>query len=93
MSAGSYAINDDGAAFNFTESIFLGDTSSQSQNSLSTEGRVDGPVLYSESTTYQGGTAGDLAGTLTTTGAPSVTAGGPGTTVIGQRSVELSVFR
>ena len=39
------------------------------------------------------GTAGDLAGTLTTTGAPSVTAGGPGTTVIGQRSVELSVFR
>ena len=93
MSAGSYAINDYGAAFNFTESIFFGDSSSQSQNSLTTEGRVDGPRLYSESTQYQGGTAGNLAGTLTTTGAPSVTAGGPGTTVIGQRSVELSVFR
>ena len=39
------------------------------------------------------GTAGSLAGTLSSTGIPTVTAGGAGTTAIGQRSIELSVFK
>jgi len=34
-----------------------------------------------------------LAGTLSGTGVPTVTAGGAGTQAVGQRSIELSVFK
>ena len=63
-----------------------------SQASLSSGGGFDTPNLYGTSVTSSGGTAGSLAGTLSATGVPTVTAGGAGTTAIGQRSVELSVF-
>jgi len=39
------------------------------------------------------GTAGTLAGTLSPTGVGSVTAGGPNTEAVAQRSIELSVFK
>ena len=90
--AGSYAINTNGQAFTFSESITLGDTTVVDQAALTSGGRVDEPVLYGDSTQYQGGTAGTLAGALTPTGISTVTAGGAGTTAIGQRSIELSVF-
>ena len=90
---GSYAVTTNGSAFTFSESITAGDTISVDQSALTSGGRVDEPVLYGDSTQYQGGTAGSLAGTLTPTGVSTVTAGGAGTTAIGQRSVELSVFR
>ena len=51
------------------------------------------PNLYGDTVQSQGGTAGSLAGTLSGTSIPTVTAGGAGTTAIGQRTVELSVFR
>jgi len=60
---------------------------------LATTGRFADPNIYGNSTTIVGGTAGDLAGTLSATNVPTVTAGGPGTSAIGQRTVELSVFR
>lgn len=44
-------------------------------------------------TVQAGGTAGSLAGTLSGTTIPSVTAGGANTEAVGQRSVELSVFK
>lgn len=46
-------------------------------------------------TTQSGGTAGSLAGTISTVGAGAltVTAGGAGTEAIGQTSLELSVFQ
>ena len=48
----------------------------------------------STSTTVQaGGTAGSLAGSLSTTGVPTVTAGGANTEAVGQRTIELSVFK
>jgi hypothetical protein len=52
-------------------------------------------VLFrSTITTVQtAGTAGSLAGTLSGTTIPSVTAGGANTEAVGQRSVELSVFK
>lgn len=89
----NYDINTDGQAFTFNESSFIGDTVVTTQNETSTAGRFADPNLYSESTTYNGGYAGSLAGTLTPTGVPTVTAGGAGTTAIGQRTVELSVFQ
>ena len=93
FSAGTYAINTNGQAFTFSESYTPGDSLPTDQSALTSGGRVDEPVLFSDSTQYQGGTAGSLAGTLSPTGIPTVTAGGAGTTAIGQRSIELSVFK
>ena len=93
LSAGDYDIDTDGQAFTFSESGLVGDVAVTSQSSLSSGGRVDTPNIYGSSTQYQGGTAGTLAGTLSPTGIATVTAGGAGTSAIGQRTVELSVFR
>ena len=43
-------------------------------------------------TTQVGGSAGSLAGTIGTNGAVSITAGGPGSTGIGQFVSEITVF-
>ena len=94
VTAGTYDINTDGSAFTFSESATLGDAPVTSQAALgNTTGRSISPNLYGISTQSQGGLAGDLAGSLSATGVPTVTAGGAGTTAIGQRTVELSVFR
>ena len=63
-----------------------------SQTALTNNGRVAEPNLYGQAIQTQGGTAGTLAGTISGTSIATVTAGGPGTTAIGQRTVELSVF-
>jgi len=93
ITIGDYDQTTDGQAFTFSESAFVGDTVATTQTSLTSAGRVDEPKIYSSNTQYQGGTAGTLAGTLTVGGVPTVTAGGAGTTGIGQRTVELSVFQ
>ena len=89
---GDYEVTNDGQAFSFSEYNLVGDVAVTSQTALSSGGRVDSPNLYGSSVTSSGGTAGSLAGTLSATGVPTVTAGGAGTTVIGQRTTELSVF-
>jgi len=82
-----------GEAFSFSASYTQGDAIVTSQSNLSANGRWDNPNIYGNTTTSAGGNAGSLAGTLSTNGVPTVTAGGPGTTAIGQRTMELSVFR
>ena len=94
INAGSYDISTDGSAFSFSETATYGDAPVTSQGTIcSTTGKVLTPNLYGDSTQYQGGTAGNLAGSLSATGVPTVTAGGAGTTAIGQRTIELSVFQ
>lgn len=93
ISAGTYSVTTDGQAFTFSESSNVGDVAVTTQSSLSSGGLVETPNLYGDTTQYQGGTAGNLAGTLSGTSIPTVTAGGPGSTAIGQRTVELSVFQ
>ena len=93
ITVGDYEQTTDGQAFSFSESGMVGDTVVTTQSALTSGGRVDEPKIYSSNTQYQGGTAGTLAGTLTVGGVPTVTAGGAGTTGIGQRTVELSVFQ
>ena len=90
-SAGSYAINTNGSAFSFSESSITADTVVTSQSAAS--GTIAAPNLYSNSTTQLGGDKGSLAGTLSPTGVPTITAGGPGSTGTAQRTVELSVFK
>jgi hypothetical protein len=89
--AGSYGINTNGGAFTFSETSITADTVVTTQSAAS--GTIASPNLYSNSTTQLGGDKGSLAGTLSGTGVPTVTAGGSGTSATAQRTVELSVFK
>lgn len=89
--AGAYAINTNGAAFSFSETSITADTVVTTQSAAS--GTIATPNLYSNATTQLGGDKGSLAGTLSATGVPTITAGGSGTTATAQRTVELSVFK
>lgn len=93
ISAGSYDIGTDEAAFTFSETAIVGDVPVTIQQQLGSGGRIDTPNIYGDSITSNGGTPGSLAGTLSATSIPTVTAGGSGTTAIGQRTIELTVFK
>jgi hypothetical protein len=89
--AGSYGVNTNGQAFSFSETSITADTVVTTQSAAS--GAIASPNLYSNSTTQLAGDKGSLAGTLSGTGVPTVTAGGPGSSATAQRSIELSVFK
>jgi len=89
--AGTYDVNTAGQAFSFSESLRTADVDVTSQTV--TTGVIGSPNLYGDSVTQVGGDKGTLAGTLSATGVPTVTAGGAGTTATGQRTIELSVFK
>jgi hypothetical protein len=89
--AGTYSINTAGQAFSFSESLNTADTKVTTQSVSG--GIIASPNLYGDSVTQVGGDKGSLAGTLSPTGVPTVTAGGAGTSATGQRTIELSVFK
>ena len=76
----------DGEAFSFSTSFTQGDALS---TSAPTVGQVSN---FSSQTSYTAGTAGDLAGTVGQDGAIAVTAGGAGTSAIGQFVSEITVI-
>ena len=84
--AGSYSINTSGQAFSFSESLIEADTTPASVST----GAI---APYGNITSTAAGSAGSLAGSLSGTGVPTVTAGDAGTTATAQRSIELSVFK
>jgi len=84
--AGTYDVNTAGQAFTFSESLIEADTTPASVST----GAI---APYGNITSTAAGSAGSLAGSLSGTGVPTVTAGGSGTTATGQRSIELSVFK
>ena len=88
---GDYDINTAGQAFSFSESFTVGDAIPS--GTTVTSGVVGSLPSFGSVTTSSGGVAGSLAGTLSGTTVPSVTAGGAGTQAVGQRSIELSVFK
>ena len=87
MSPGTIAATQDvpGASFSYTATYIQGDAVSQS---APTVGQVSN---FSDQVSTAAGTAGDLAGTITTAGVMTITAGGAGTTATGQFVNELSV--
>jgi hypothetical protein len=89
--AGTYDINTAGQAFTFSESFNAADAIVTDQTV--TSGVIGTPNLYGDSVTQLAGDKGSLAGTLSATGVPTITAGGAGTTGTAQRSIELSVFK
>ena len=77
--------DDPGEAFSFTTSFIQGDA-------IDTSGPSVGDVsAYSNQLSTGAGTAGNLAGTVTSQGALTVTAGGAGTTATGQFVTEVTV--
>ncbi len=79
-----------GNAFSFSQSYTEADSTSTSTTSL-TNSAVTALPLWQTSTVTSGGTAGSLAGTVTSAGALTVTAGGAGTSAIGQSITSLEI--
>ena len=75
-----------GEAFSFSSSFLQGDAVPTSAPSVGAVGN------FSSQTSYASGTAGDLAGTIATDGGISITAGGAGSTAVGQFVSEITVI-
>ena len=80
MAPGTIAATQDvpGASFSYSQTYIQGDAVSQSAPSV---GAVSN---FSDQVSTASGTAGDLAGTITTAGVMTITAGGAGTVATGQ---------
>ena len=76
----------DGEAFSFSSSYLQGDAVPTSAPSVGAVGN------FGSQTSYAAGTAGDLAGTIGTDGSISITAGGAGSTAVGQFVSEITVI-
>ena len=76
----------DGNAFSFSASYTQGDAI---PTSAATTGEI---ANFGSMTSYTAGTAGNLAGTVTSAGALTVTAGGAGTSATGQFVSEITVI-
>jgi hypothetical protein len=85
----AYSVTTAGDAFSYSESFIEGDATPS--DTTVTSGVVGSLPMLGSTTTTSGGVAGSLAGTIATDGAISITAGGAGTTSIGQVVVELTV--
>ena len=85
-SPGTIAATQDtaGAAFSFSQSYTQGDAL---PTSAATVGQIPN---FGSVTSYTAGTAGDLAGTVTSAGVLTVTAGGAGTSAVGQFVSEIT---
>tara|TARA_B100001939_G_scaffold297184_1_gene271503 strand:- start:362 stop:856 length:495 start_codon:yes stop_codon:yes gene_type:complete len=75
-----------GAAFSFSQSYTQGDAV---PTSAATVGDIPN---FGSVTSYTAGTAGSLAGTVTSAGVLTVTAGGAGTSAVGQFVSEVTVI-
>ena len=76
----------DGEAFSYSASYLQGDAV---PTSAPTVGQVPN---FSSITSYASGAAGDLAGTIATDGGITLTAGGAGTSAVGQFVSELTII-
>jgi hypothetical protein len=87
-SPGTIAATQDtaGAAFSFSQSYTQGDAV---PTSAATVGDIPN---FGSVTSYTAGTAGSLAGTVTSAGVLTVTAGGAGTSAVGQFVSEVTVI-
>ena len=88
---GDYSITTAGDAFSYSESYTEGDDVPAILSTTVPSGVVPSLPIFGSTTTTSGGVKGDLAGTIATDGAISITAGGAGTTAIGQVIQELTV--
>lgn len=89
---GGYEINTAGSAFSFSESWTQGDAINPIGTGVDVAaGVVADMPAYGTVLTSSGGVAGTLAGTITSAGVMTLTAGGAGTTATGQFVSEITV--
>jgi hypothetical protein len=89
---GSYSVTTAGSAFSLTESFTMGDAVAPIGTGVDVgSGIVADMPAFGNVTTQSGGVAGSLAGTITSAGVMTLTAGGAGTTATGQFVSEISV--
>ena len=92
LDAGTYDINTAGSAFSFSESFTAGDNVNPIGTGVDVaSGVVADMPAYGSLQTNSGGVAGTLAGTLTSAGAVTLTAGGAGTNATGQFVSEITI--
>ena len=89
---GEYDINTAGSAFSFSESWTQGDVTNPIGTGVDVSaGVVADMPAYGNTLTMSGGVAGNLAGTITSAGVTTLTAGGAGTTATGQFVTEIVI--
>ena len=89
---GLYEINTAGSAFSFSESWTQGDAINPIGTGVDVaSGVVADMPAYGTNFTSSGGVAGSLAGTITSAGVMTLTAGGAGTNATGQFVSEVTV--
>ena len=89
---GSYSVTTAGSAFSLTESFTMGDAVAPIGTGVDVStGIVADMPAFGNVTTQSGGVAGSLAGTITSAGVMTLTAGGAGTTATGQFVSEICV--
>tara|TARA_B100000214_G_scaffold292961_1_gene222704 strand:- start:464 stop:982 length:519 start_codon:yes stop_codon:yes gene_type:complete len=92
LDAGTYDINTAGSAFSFSESFTAGDAVNPIGTGVDVStGVVADMPAYGNTLTMSGGVAGSLAGTITSAGVTTLTAGGAGTTATGQFVTEIVI--
>ena len=92
LDVGAYDVNTAGAAFSFSESWNQGDAVAPIGSGVDvTSGVVADMPAYGETLTMSGGVAGSLAGTITSAGVVTLTAGGANTSAIGSVVTSLTV--
>ena len=89
---GTYDVNTAGAAFSFSESWTQGDAVPAIGAGVDvTSGVVADMPAFGTTTTQSGGVAGSLAGTILSSGITTLTAGGAGTSAVGQFVSEITI--
>ena len=92
LDVGTYDVNTAGSAFTFTETYTQGDAIAAMGAGVDvTAGVVADMPSYGETLTMSGGVAGTLAGTITSAGITTLTAGGAGTSATGQFVTEVII--
>ena len=92
LDVGAYDVNTAGSAFTFSESWTQGDVVNAIGSGADvTSGVVADLPAYGEVLTMSGGVAGSLAGTITSAGVTTLTAGGAGTTATDQFVTEIEL--
>ena len=92
LDVGAYDVNTAGSAFSFSESWTQGDVTNPIGTGVDVaSGVVADMPAYGNTLTMSGGVAGSLAGTITSAGVTTLTAGGAGTTATGQFVTEIVI--
>ncbi len=92
LDVGSYDVNTVGSAFSFSETWTQGDATAPIGTGVDvTSGVVADMPAYGETLTMSGGVAGSLAGTITSAGVVTLTAGGANTSAIGSVVTNVTI--